>query len=359
MSLEGSSEGRSDAPADWYADPEKPGALRYWDGGAWTEHRHPAARSVGQGKALPPAGWYPDPERAGSLRYWDGRLWTGQRHPPETAEVLERARDRRSTRDARQRQVSTQYADRRAAFSVIHTITLGKFFSKKWQQHFAIPELVAEIRRDPANPVPHVWLGLRLRAMEHAKRQLMPIERWNPAARTARKVSRAVVQNVTKTRAVDGFVPASTRALENAFMVALRAVQLRPRNAPALDVLARVYLAQGLLAKAEEFARLSLKADSSYLVASYTLTEARWSLGKRREARVTAQWALEQGFTLPIALMGRVRKKKKKVDHAYAVSLYWQRQIKYFKGATPEDYEAYFGPSPILNYRSRRLRGLR
>lgn len=26
--------------AGWYADPERPGAGRYWDGTAWTEHRH-------------------------------------------------------------------------------------------------------------------------------------------------------------------------------------------------------------------------------------------------------------------------------------------------------------------------------
>ena len=27
-------------PADWYPDPDVPGGLRYWDGSAWTEHRH-------------------------------------------------------------------------------------------------------------------------------------------------------------------------------------------------------------------------------------------------------------------------------------------------------------------------------
>jgi hypothetical protein len=30
------------APAGWFPDPEDPANLRYWDGTAWTEHRHPA-----------------------------------------------------------------------------------------------------------------------------------------------------------------------------------------------------------------------------------------------------------------------------------------------------------------------------
>ena len=34
----------------WYADPEDAASLRWWDGAAWTEHRHPAAPA-----AVPPA----------------------------------------------------------------------------------------------------------------------------------------------------------------------------------------------------------------------------------------------------------------------------------------------------------------
>lgn len=36
----------TNAPADWYPDPEYPGQLRYWDGTAWTVNRAPAPRSV-------------------------------------------------------------------------------------------------------------------------------------------------------------------------------------------------------------------------------------------------------------------------------------------------------------------------
>jgi hypothetical protein len=32
----------------WYADPDDPGSLRWWDGTAWTEHRHPAAAAAAE-----------------------------------------------------------------------------------------------------------------------------------------------------------------------------------------------------------------------------------------------------------------------------------------------------------------------
>jgi hypothetical protein len=46
------------APAGWYADPERPGQLRYWDGKAWTQHRapmpsHPASATPQPNKPLP------------------------------------------------------------------------------------------------------------------------------------------------------------------------------------------------------------------------------------------------------------------------------------------------------------------
>ena len=41
-------------PAAWYADPENPRGMRYWDGGSWTEHRTdylaaPPKKEVGEG----------------------------------------------------------------------------------------------------------------------------------------------------------------------------------------------------------------------------------------------------------------------------------------------------------------------
>ena len=34
----------------------------------------------------PPAGWYADPEREGQRRYWDGQTWTSDRHAAPVAQ---------------------------------------------------------------------------------------------------------------------------------------------------------------------------------------------------------------------------------------------------------------------------------
>jgi uncharacterized RDD family membrane protein YckC len=52
---------QSAAPADWYADPEGTGGLRYWDGLAWTAHRAPP----------PPPPQYFVPQQ------WGGPPWKG------------------------------------------------------------------------------------------------------------------------------------------------------------------------------------------------------------------------------------------------------------------------------------------
>jgi hypothetical protein len=58
-------------PAGWHPDPEYPGQLRYWDGTAWTDHRHP-----GPGATTPMAqqayrGHPPvKPKKAWYQRWW-------------------------------------------------------------------------------------------------------------------------------------------------------------------------------------------------------------------------------------------------------------------------------------------------
>ena len=46
--------GNDAIPADWYPDPEYAGQLRYWDGAAWTDHRH-AVAAPAPGTTPPPS----------------------------------------------------------------------------------------------------------------------------------------------------------------------------------------------------------------------------------------------------------------------------------------------------------------
>jgi len=64
--------------AGWYADPDDPALIRYWDGRAWTEQRRPRPSWAGPGRSGPvgaggaPA--TPDPRRARRRRWLFGAL---------------------------------------------------------------------------------------------------------------------------------------------------------------------------------------------------------------------------------------------------------------------------------------------
>lgn len=82
-------------PAGWYPDPDDGALQRFWNGSRWTNSRMPMSVGVpletepqvgeplpveleGQ-TGLPPAAWYADPENPAGMRYWDGSRWTEHR----------------------------------------------------------------------------------------------------------------------------------------------------------------------------------------------------------------------------------------------------------------------------------------
>ncbi len=87
-------------PAGWYPDPDDGALQRFWDGSRWTSSRMPITVGVpletdpvvteptvsppplGEGPTatgLPPPAWYADPENPRGMRYWDGGRWTEDR----------------------------------------------------------------------------------------------------------------------------------------------------------------------------------------------------------------------------------------------------------------------------------------
>lgn len=59
------------AQAGWYDDPTDPGAMRWWDGVAWSTSTQVRPEPV----VAVPAGWYERPGRPGVRDWWDGTAW--------------------------------------------------------------------------------------------------------------------------------------------------------------------------------------------------------------------------------------------------------------------------------------------
>ena len=87
-------------PAGWYPDPDDGALQRFWDGSRWTSSRMPQTEAVpletaepkpdeggryagdaakAEGGDLRPAAWYADPDNPSGMRYWDGSRWTEDR----------------------------------------------------------------------------------------------------------------------------------------------------------------------------------------------------------------------------------------------------------------------------------------
>jgi hypothetical protein len=85
-------------PAGWYPDPEDGALQRFWDGTRWTSSRMPITVGVpletdppvtepttvsppppATATGLPAPAWYADPDNPQGMRYWDGAQWTEHR----------------------------------------------------------------------------------------------------------------------------------------------------------------------------------------------------------------------------------------------------------------------------------------
>jgi hypothetical protein len=61
------------APAGWHPDPSNPaGALRWWDGSAWTTHTHPVAPNAAQAVATPAPALPTQPQAIAAAPAWAG-----------------------------------------------------------------------------------------------------------------------------------------------------------------------------------------------------------------------------------------------------------------------------------------------
>ncbi len=123
--MEGEARGRTvDAPAGWYADPEREDGQRYWGGAEWSEYRTP------HGPSAPP-GLYADPSGAEGWRAWDGSRWT---EPPSAAD----------TKAARKREVKEELKQHKEAQRAARAEERSKQMAAKAEQRAAQEAAAAE-----------------------------------------------------------------------------------------------------------------------------------------------------------------------------------------------------------------------
>lgn len=61
----------------WYDDRDTAGAIRWWDGRAWTQY----TERLNQGRHHLPPSWHADPAAPGFERWWNGLGWSDSRRP--------------------------------------------------------------------------------------------------------------------------------------------------------------------------------------------------------------------------------------------------------------------------------------
>ena len=324
----------------------------------------------------PPAGWYVDPEDPSALRYWAGSEWSDERTPnlafvdanaapraapqlgaptPYMTEAGRGATPRRATQP-------THVDAARKAAKALNILTLKSWAARTWLGTLLVPQIQEQIAARPRDPLPRLWLATRLRDFEFLRANYR--KWWNrntfgfrPTAVITRPIVRGATRWATRTRVSDGHRPASYLALQNAFRVAEARIARRPRDATALDVIARVYVQRGLLANAAELAYAALLADPGDGMPAFTLAQTHFSMAIAEGQNWTTRWpqvvewvnaAEARGWTLGRALLrADYAQSCTKVMQAKTPIEYWQNVQSQYSECVPGDFGRYFGPSPF------------
>lgn len=385
--------------AGWLRDPLGIYEHRYWAGDAWTNHvalhgaqlvdsvtdpaelPHPGQQTAvvapppppGDSWVLADAGWLPDPVDSKRFRYWDGQEWTRQV-----------ARDGVPTQDERTdcahlveprvpRTLGSQSAvartketlvratggeNKSAGDRIVHAVgevTLNGWMMRRVADSFHVPQLVDAVRADPRNPLPRLHLGLRLDDMRIAHerfRRAMPMV--SPAQIVTRPVTRAVTKAAVQALRSDT-TPAHVKVLRPLHRQLVNSVSERPKNADALNAIARIYWATGHLPRAMDALEVSRKANSGngetfYIGAEILLDMRQWDLALDWARHA---WAL--GCYLSAAILApdgprnrQYRTAKGSRLTGYQHKLYLGAMAGYFAPVPQDQLDAFIGESWIV-----------
>jgi hypothetical protein len=176
---------------------------------------------------------------------------------------------------------------------------------------YCVDLLATRFKEDPADPLRNVWLA---EALLQTQRDLRTLVRLRCVVNPSSIIVRTAVTQVARLGDEADGEDAAVKLLRRAF--ALAAAR---RDAAALHVLSRVYLARGMPHEALRFAALAASSDaappdtsaappdaSHRADALVTAARALHKAGRRDDATRAAERAVEQGNTLGYEVLARL-----------------------------------------------------